>query len=86
MLKFNKSTREAVSVKTYKIKISRSDFWPMLKYLCRVSLLTTLDIYKAYFKDHRACKNCPNSLFSLKKLLHLYAKGLVTKKLPDLHC
>ena len=27
------------------------DFWPMLMYLYRVSFPTTLDIYKAYFKD-----------------------------------
>ena len=26
------------------------NFWPMLMFLCRVSFLTTLDIYKAYFR------------------------------------
>ena len=32
------------------IQIFKSDFWPMLMYLCRVSFLTTLDLYKAYFR------------------------------------
>ena len=73
-------------VETYEIRNSRFDFRPMLVYLYRVSFLTTLDIYKDYFKGRHACKKCPNSLFSLKKLLHLYAKGFVTKKLPNLHC
>ena len=32
------------------IKIFRSDFWARLLYLCKVSFLTTLDLYKAYFR------------------------------------
>ena len=32
------------------------------------------------------CRKWPNLLFSLKKLLHLYAKGFITKELLDLHC
>ena len=39
-----------VSIKITGIQIFRSDFWPMLMYLYRVSFLTTLDIYKAYFR------------------------------------
>jgi len=54
--------------------------------LYRVSFLTSLDIYKAYFKGRYACRKYPSSLFSLKKLLCLYAKDFVTKELPDLHC
>ena len=42
--------RSVVSVEIYEIRISRSDFLPMLVYLYRVSFLTTLDIYKAYFR------------------------------------
>ena len=83
--KLDKSSTEAVFVETYEIRTSRSDFWPMLKYLYRIFFLTTLDIYKAYFKGRRACRKCPSSLFSLKKLLHLYAKGFVTKELPNFH-
>ena len=48
--KLNRSSTEANSVKTYEIKIFRFDFQPKLVYLYRVSFLTTLDIYKAYFK------------------------------------
>ena len=67
-------------------------------YLYRVSFLITLDIYKDYFKGcHKAMqeqylhcvtgsKNSSTSSFFLKKLLCLYAKGFVIKKLPNLHC
>ena len=41
---------EAVSIENYKIQISRSDFTHIHVYLFRVSFLTTLDIYKDYFK------------------------------------
>ena len=36
-----------VFIEVTRILIFRSDFRPMLMYLCRVSFLTTLDIYKA---------------------------------------
>ena len=36
-------------------------------------------------KDRRGFRKCPNSLFSVKKLLCFYAKGFVTKELPDLY-
>ena len=104
ILKLYRSSTEAESVKNYKIRIFRSDFMHIHEYLCEVSFLTTLDIYKDYFKavtcDAKGCKgcciscymhcvtgdrNCPSSSYSLK-LLHLYAKGFITKELPDLHC
>ena len=44
----NSST--AVSIENYKIQIFKFDFQPTLTCMCRVSFLTTLDIYKAYFK------------------------------------
>ena len=50
MLKLDRSSIEAVSVKNYGIRISRSDFMYIYEYLCRVSFFTTLDIYKDYFK------------------------------------
>ena len=86
MLKLVKNLTEAVSVETYEIRISKSNFRPMLKYLYRVSFLTTLNIYKAYFKGCCVCRMCLSSLFSLKKLLHLYAKGFIIKEVLDLHC
>ena len=49
MLKLNISSTQAVSAETYEIRNFRSDSWPVLVYLYRVSFLTTLDIYKAYF-------------------------------------
>ena len=62
-------------------------------YLCKVSFLTTLNIYKDYFKGHhKAMKeqymHCVTGSrnSSLKKLLCLYTKGFVTKELPELHC
>ena len=39
-----------VSIENYEIIIFRSDSQPMLTCICRVSFLTTLDIYKTYFK------------------------------------
>ena len=52
MMKLNSSSIEAVSVENYEIRISRSNFMHIHKYLCRVSFLTTLNIYKDYFKGH----------------------------------
>ena len=52
MLKLNKSSTEAKSVENYKIRIFRSDFTHIHVYLCSVSFLITLDIYKDYFKGH----------------------------------
>ena len=43
---------QAVSVENYEIRFSRSDYTHILKYLCKVSFLTTLDIYKDFFKSH----------------------------------
>ena len=105
MLKLNRSLTKSDSVKNYEIRISRSNFTLILEYFCRVSFLTTLDIYKDYFKGHHKwwkvmqrllqlllhayCDrrhSCPSSSYSLWKLLHLYAKGFVTKELPNLHC
>ena len=39
-----------VSIENYENQFFRSDFRPMLMYLCRISFLTTLDIYKVYFR------------------------------------
>ena len=50
MMELNNSSTEAVSIKNYEIQISRSDFTHIHVYLYRVSFLTTLFIYKDYFK------------------------------------
>ena len=57
MLMLDSSSIEAVSIKNYEIQIFRSVFMHIQVYLCRVSILTTLDIYKDYFKDRQSlCK------------------------------
>ena len=85
---------EAESIETYKIRIFRSDFWPKLKYLCRVSFLTTLDIYiriilKAvimviHIENIWKSDWVPYSL--CKKLLCLCTLGFCNQVLLDLHC
>ena len=51
------SSTQAVSIENYEIRFSKSDYTHILKYLCRVSFLTTLNIYKDYIKSrHRWCK------------------------------
>ena len=51
------SSIEVVSVENYEIRFSISDYTYILEYLCRVSFLITLDIYKDYFKSrHKWCK------------------------------
>ena len=57
MMKLDSSSTEVVSIKEYEIKISRSNFMHIHVYMCRVSFLTTLNIYKDYFKGHlKWCK------------------------------
>ena len=54
LLRFNKNSQqlstEVVSIENYEIQISRSVFHTYPSYLCKVYFLTTLDIYKDYFK------------------------------------
>ena len=50
MLKLDRFLTQTVSVKNYEIRLFRSDYTYISMYLCRVSFLTTLDIYKDYFK------------------------------------
>ena len=53
MLMLNSNSTEAVSIKNYEIQISIYNFTHIHVYLCKVSFLTTLDIYKDYFKGHQ---------------------------------
>ena len=61
----------------------------MLTCMCRVSFLTTLDIYKTYFKGRYTWRTRAESglvFCSLcKKLLRLYALGFYNQVLLDLH-
>ena len=65
MLKLNRSSTGAIFVENYKIRFSRSDYTHIPMYLYRVSFLTILNIYKDYFKGHRACIVWPNAKGSL---------------------
>ena len=57
MLELDRSLTQAVSVENYEIRNFRYDYRHILEYLYRVSFLTTLDIYKNYFKSyHKWCK------------------------------
>ena len=52
-----RSSTKVVSIENYEIRFSRSNYMHIFEYLCRVSFLITLDIYKDYFKSRcRWCK------------------------------
>ena len=55
------NSTQTVSVENYEIKFSRSDYTHIPMYLCRVSFLTTLDIYKDYFKSHHKVMQSNNT-------------------------
>ena len=74
MDRFPTNSSTDVSIENYEIQISRSDFRPMLTCMCRVSILLTLDIYKAYFRGchireykENICKKVTDTLFFLKE-------------------
>ena len=81
------------SIEVMGIQIFRSNFLPMFLYLYRVSFLTTLDPYKAYFRGRHTweykeniCKRWLIPYFLWKKLLRLCALGFCNQVLLDLHC
>ena len=53
MLVLDSFSIETISIENYEIQISRIVFTHIQVYLCRVSFLTTLDIYKNYFKGRQ---------------------------------
>ena len=56
-MKLDRISIEAESIEIYDIRISRFDFTHIHVYLYRVSFLTTLDIYKDYFKGRLTRRN-----------------------------
>ena len=67
-MKLDSSSTEVVSVENYEIRIFRSDFTHIHEYLCRVSFLTTLDIYKDCFKSrHKLCKVIIHAYYDQRK-------------------
>ena len=52
---------QAVSIENYEIRFSRSDYTHILEYLCKVYFLTTLYIYKNYFKSRQEIMQSDNT-------------------------
>ena len=61
MLKLNRNSIEAVSVKNYEIRLFKSNYMHISVYLCRVSSLRILDIYKDYFKSRHKVMQSDNT-------------------------
>ena len=55
MLKLDRFSTQAVSIENYEIRLFKSDYTHIPIYMYRVSFLTIVDIYKAYFKSHHSC-------------------------------
>ena len=79
-IKVSTDSSTAISIENYEIQISRSDFRSMLTCICRVSFLTTLDIYKTYFQrpSHKKIQGehmqkVTDTLFSLKEVTASFA-------------
>ena len=69
IMDLNSSSTEVVLIKNYKIQIFRYDFTCIYVYLCRVSFLTTLDIYKDYL---RAIKGMQGDATWCKMIIYAY--------------
>ena len=81
-----------VSIENYGNQFFKFDFRPMLMYLYRVSFLTTLDIYKTYFRGchireykENTCKKWSKPWSLWKKILCLCTLGFCNQVLLDLH-
>ena len=49
---------DTLSVEVYEIQFFRVDFNPICEYVFRLSFLTTLNIYKDYFKGRQRLHKC----------------------------
>ena len=76
---------ETQSIENYNFQISKSEIRPKLIYLFKVSFLTTLDIYKTYFKSFPHGYRDQEFVFLCEKLLYLYVIGFCNQVLHDLH-
>ena len=57
---------DKLSIEIYEIQFFRADFTPIHKYVFRLSFLTTLNIYKDYFKGRQRLRKCETKLCSCK--------------------
>ena len=63
MLKLDRNSTQVVFVENYEIRNSISDYMHVLEYLCSVSFLIILDIYKDYFKSrHKVMQGVENKI------------------------
>ena len=76
---------KAWSIEIYDFRISKSKIWLMMTWMIRVSSLTTLVIYKDYFKSHYTWKQRLRTHILCEKLLRLCALRLYNQVFPDLH-
>ena len=72
-------------IENYNFKFLRSKFQPMMTSMIRISLSTTLNIYKTYFKSHQVQKQRSRTHILCVKLLGLYAFGFCNRMFLDLH-
>ena len=77
--RFNEA-QQILSIEVMGIQIFRSNFWPMLLYLCKVSFFTTLDLYKSYFigcqtkeKKGRTYAKCDRCLIFFERSYCVFA-------------
>ena len=73
MLVPDSCSTETVSIENYEIQIFKSVFTHIQVYLCKISFLTTLDIYKDYFKSRLTwCKVIIHAYFDQRQfaLIH----------------
>ena len=59
---------DKISIKVYEKQIFSSDFHPIHVYMFGLSFLTTLNIYKDYFKGRQRLCECEAKLCSCKLL------------------
>ena len=85
MKKLDTSSTQAQSIENYDFKFLRSEIRPMMTWMIRVSLSTTLVIYKAYFKSHQVQKQRPRTHILYMKLLRLYVLGFCNQVFHDLY-
>ena len=58
-------TRQLQSIKVYETQFFKAIFHPIREYVFRFSFLTTLNIYKNYFKGRQRLHSCTSVMQSL---------------------
>ena len=84
MEKLDTSSIQVQSIENYDFRNFRSKIQFMMTWMIRVSLLTTLSIYNAYFKSNHTHRLRTHTLY--EKLLRLCALRFHNQVFPDLHC